>query len=214
MKILISMTVTFLLLGCTPEKVFKPTEIECEELEDSILPLCLENTWDYQYSRFDTNDSLFLTALTLDTITMEVNYTVSLWTNENSFTGFGISSLIIDPYRFETSYLKNNPDGLYYAIREGTIIETESIEISRAIPYPTEPGDSTIFIDYLVLTVSDSVQVTVPSGTFTCIQYDGVKNGSLIGQMWCAPNVGIIKSWQFGGFSEKLVHELIGYELH
>ncbi len=61
---------------------------------------------------------------------------------------------------------------------------------------PTVVGDSLTYAGYVVRTGSLNESVTAPAGAFTCIRYDISLAGVIVGQVYAAPNIGIVKSRQ------------------
>ena len=113
----------------------------------------------------------------------------------------------------EVRPMTNREDGLWYYRDPDTIV--------ILIKYPVTVGESFFQLHDSLVVVSIDTLVTVPAGSFHCIRYDDylIATGRLLGQIYAAPGVGLIKkedfSQTFGGrlyLSE--VMELISYVLH
>jgi hypothetical protein len=146
-----------------------------------IVPLATGNFWNYDWTIADTvgrtlrRDTATLSVFGPDTLGAAYEYYLS---NEKSIYLFFLPSGVFE-----------NKDGLYaptpYPPPDST----------RAIVYPTVPGDSCVYDHYIRKTISINEVITVPAGTFSCVEYDLyiVSPYVLCQKMWCAPGVGIVK---------------------
>jgi len=167
-----------------------------------ILPLASGNTWKYQRNFIDTlgntvgNDTVTMTILGPDTIGSTYGYSI--------INGNFIYNLI-QPFG-----LINRQDGLYAA----TVYPPPTY--TKALPFPTIAGDEVVYDNYQVKTKSLQRIVSVPAGTFTCVEYEVSHyyyHYIVCPEMCCSPNVGIIKLSERIGY---LTYEynLISYTIY
>lgn len=168
-----------------------------------IWPLKIGSQWSFQLTEFDTN----AVVISIDTLVLEVVKDTIIH-NETFYllTANGVR----DP---EVWPMTNRDDGLWYYRDPDTIV--------ILIKYPVTVGESFFQLHDSLVVVSIDTLVTLPGGSFHCVRYDDylITTGRLLGQIYAAPGVGLIKkedfSQTFGGrlyLSE--VMELISYVLH
>jgi hypothetical protein len=170
----------------------------------SVLPLRAGNTWNYEHS-VDTNGVVVNSSLLcmsvgeLDTFGTEAGYQI-----EHFVVGDGIEYL--GPVLWA-----NKADGLYDIVGRPFPLPPA---LHRALIFPTHVGDTLVFAGYLILTAALEEAVVVAAGIFNCVRYDVFMNNAMVAQVYAAPNVGIIKSWQLTFPRSRRVDKLVSYQLH
>ena len=131
----------------------------------------------------------------------------------DTFVGYYLNNMIIAPVSFlgGTPLVANQSDGLYTA-QLSNVAPPGPPLVARAMPYPTSVGDTLSYLQYKVKTVSISSNVTVPAGTFDCIEYMFLQNGDTVGTIWCKPGLGPIKTWAKYGLVQ-YTHRLVSHSL-
>ncbi len=107
----------------------------------------------------------------------------------------------------------NKSDGLYRIEGQDSLAY---LWVAKVLPYPASVGDSVNVAGQIIKVASLIDPVAVPAGVFTCVRYDVsfVHSSALRGQIYVAPNVGIVASWTAYGPSLRYVDELSSYQLH
>ncbi len=170
--------------------------------EDAILPLTTNNSWNFLRRGIDSN------GVTVDSslLSMTVGQPDTLGTEE-AYPVSNFPFVFIDPGPLLWA---NRTGGLYNVIPGPT---PPSRAFVRVFQYPTAMCDSLRFSGHTIVTASVTEMVTVPAGSFRCVRYDIFQSGTLRGQLFVAPNVGIVKSWQrYFGLSA-LVDELWTFQV-
>jgi hypothetical protein len=150
-----------------------------------IWPLATGNTWVYKHTLVDTSRNLFDSS----TVSMVV-----LGKDSNqTFVGYHIRDFIFWFVNPGVLLAANRTDGFYLATW-GLIVPRPAPNVARGLPYPTFPGDTLTYQGLLITTQRTSTVITVPAGTFECVQFDISSNGESRGTIWASPNVGIVKT--------------------
>ena len=131
-------------------------------------------------------------------ITMEVVKNDSM----ESFKGYYVKNLIINTFPALKMVLNNENDGLYIASVDAELtIPPRHSKVERVLKYPTVNNDSSTFSSYTIKTKSFSETVTINFRTYPCVLYDVYQRSGIVAQFWMAPNIGIVKTWQYFGFT-------------
>lgn len=169
-----------------------------------LVPLEVGNSWQYAqtWARLDS-------VAPDTTITMDVRHKDTV----DTFVGYYLNNMIIAPFRLWGSLpmLANRSDGLYTA-QLSYVVPTGPPLVARALSYPTFAGDTLTYLQYRVRTQSTSSSVSVPAGTFDCIEYMFLQNDDTVATIWCKPNLGLIKTWTKYGLVQ-YTHKLVSYFL-
>jgi len=217
MKLLNIILLLLVLNSCgVVDSKYAENATKCEDLELTLIPLCVDNWWKYRVTAYELTDTLYTDLLNESSDSMAIwAYTDDREAEGKTYDWFYVSGLIVNPYILygEHPGLKNGPDGLLGIIRYGSILQTDSVDVDMIAQYPTYEGDSTIFKDYIFITESLDETIVVEGGTFHCIKYHGIHGSVEIGDIWFSPGVGIIKSWQIDYYGHRKVHELVKYSV-
>ena len=167
------------------------------------LPLEEGNMWEYQRLTFDSNgavtdsSTIVMSVASPDTFGTEIGHRLNNFLFTITFPGVILWA--------------NKSDGVY-RILGNPLDPSTPVDVQRALPFPTFPGDSLVFGGYTIRTQSLDESVAVISGSFTCVRYDVFTNASLVGQISVVPDLGIVKTWQRFGYST-VVDELRSFSL-
>lgn len=197
--------IILLFLSCKRSGVSGP-----ELTFNTILPLSVGNYWvyssvDYRINEFDSS----IIILDSSIVKMEVDKEDTL----DSFIGFSIKDYIfLITWDISEILFANKDDGLYIVQRQGFVYPPQPARISKALSYPTFVGETNSFGGYIIKTKSLSELKSVEAGSFNCILFEVFFHDALVGKLWVAPNLGIVKSWRlFGLVIEE--NELLYYNL-
>lgn len=188
----------FSLLSCLLSITCKDSHLTAfESSKIEILPLNLNNSWNYTCLYYSLNPDNSIKGL-IDSfdIKMEVIKIDSI----ESFKGYYVKNLIVNTFPALRMLLNNKVDGLYIASVDAEItIPPQHSKVERVLKYPTVENDSSIFSSYTIKTKAVSETVTLNNRTYTCVLYDVYQRSEIVAQFWLAPNIGIIKTWQYFG---------------
>lgn len=179
------------------------TNVPATPDQDQILPLAAGNTWEFLRSWIDSNgvtvysSSLLMSVGQPDTFGTEKAYPVA-----------DFPFVFVSP---EPLFCSNKPGGLYNAIPAP---DSLSAAFARLLTFPTNVGDSTHFSQHTIRTASVNEHVVVPGGSFTCVRYDIFQSDTLRGQLFVAPNIGIVRAWQRYYAVSALIDEMRSFRLH
>lgn len=165
------------------------------------LPLEEGNMWESQRLTLDASgfvtdsSTIVMSVASRDTFGTEVGYRL------NNFLFF---TIVYPPVAVLWT---NKSDGVYDILGD-PLAPSSPPDVRRALPFPTFPGDSLVYAGLTISTYSLDELTTVITGSFACIRYDVSSGGSLVGQIFIAPNLGIVKAWQQQFGNSRVVDEL------
>jgi hypothetical protein len=211
-------SVMLFLLGINLSLTSCEKSTEPAPLSSVILPLEIGNSW--QYAR---------TSARPDSTEPDTTIIMEVWRQDtmDTFIGYSLRNLIIGPVVFfgGPMIFANRSDGLYSAEQSGGVpvapmppvspmppAPAAPPKIARTLPYPTFDGDTLTYLQYKIKTESTSCTVSVPAGSFQCIQYTVLQYEDTVGMIWCKPDVGLVKTWARYGYAE-YAHNLLSYSL-
>ncbi len=160
----------------------------------NLIPLKINNHWEYNLIKYRFNPDDSLTTL-YDSTSLEME--VTKYDTLDSFTGFQINSLPFSLFITGSPIYYYKDDGFYCAIPPLVVaIPPLPSTEKRLLLFPTNVGDKNNYNDYLITTARTNENVTVYSKKFSCIRYDVTYNADVVGKIWIAPGLGVVKSWQ------------------
>ena len=188
--------------------------LSCEEdspvetnLDSGVaLPLEEGNVWEYQRLTFDENgfltdsSTLVMSVAARDTFGTEVGYRLD---------NFLFFTIVHPPVAVRWT---NKSDGVY-DIHGDPLAPSSPPDVHRALPFPTFPGDSLVYAGLSISTYSINEPITITSGSYECVRYDVFSGGSLVGQIFIAANLGIVRAWQQQFGNSRVVDELRSFEI-
>ncbi|MFA6597338.1 MAG: hypothetical protein WCS69_06415 [Ignavibacteriaceae bacterium] len=178
-------------------KFSNPTASPYSKIE--IFPLNLNNSWNYTCLHYSLNsDNSIKGLIDSSEIIMEVVKTDSM----DSFKGYYVKNLIVNTFPALKMLLKNENDGLYIAsVDELLTTSPRHAKVERVLKYPTADNDSSTFAGYTIKTKSSSEKITINNRTYACVLYDVYQSSGIVAQFWMIPNIGIVKTWQYFGYT-------------
>ena len=170
--------------------LFSCSESTSPELDNSngLIPLKISNTWNYQFTDYDSSGTIVQTENQIQTIVKDTTIMNSIWYSYNYLpNGFWVT---------------NKTDGYWSFVKKGTgnIAEDTSTIVFK---YPTNVGDVYGNVDIPTEVIATNEEITVPAGTFKVIHittnYQSLNNYLLNSfETYIAPKIGVIKEMQIG----------------
>ena len=174
-----------------------------------ILPLHIGNSWTYRAVDIAANGDTIRNAI--DTAVVAASQTIG------SGIFFRISNLPVSVgmiLSWHITQYANKDFGLIGIVEPDKIIvgPPPPLVVDTVLLYPTKVGDEHDLQRFKVRTAAKNLVVQTSVGTFQAYQYDVFSDTSLVTQIWMAPNIGIVKSWQRFGFAQSY-RFLISYQV-
>jgi hypothetical protein len=163
-----------------------------------IIPLNLDNTWNYHVTAYDTSGNIYFSANISDKIMGDTIINGQRWYYQDK----------------GALYFTIKSDG-YYTIDRYAM---DTAKINLAYKYPCNTGDK--YSNWEVVKLD--TQITVPAGNFSCVLYSyRLKTGDSFSyyDVYIKPGIGRIKTATYGFVDNHpifvwTIKELISYELN